>query len=197
MQDSNLREIIKTILTENGILVLENPKKFQTIFLTMSDGQFKKECNGLIQSIEEKIPLHMNNGNNNVPYEIYAPKYCKILQEKYGLNEDLAIWTIELWALTFGIPYERTVLSSSILPEKTNESETFDELRSLDEEYEVLAQSKKLWETGQLPWSWWSTCGMKWEYELKKKRIILLTSTVKYESTNHWDRCGIFAKLIR
>jgi len=170
MQDTDPRGIVRTILKENGVLILENPQQFQTVFLMLSEGKFKKECNGLIQSIEEKIPFNMNKGNGNIPYEIYAPKYCRCLQEKYGLNEDLAIWTIESWALLLGISIEDTDLFSLRSPEKSKESETFDDVRSLEEEFEDLAHSKKLWERGQLPWSWWSTCGMKWERELMKKR---------------------------
>lgn len=149
MQDTNPRVLVKTILRENGILILENPQKFQTIFFTLSEGKFKKECNGLIQSINEKIPFEMNKCNNTIPYEIYAPRYCDCLQEKYGLTKDLAIWTIESWAVIFGI--------------------IKDEWIDLETEFDAFRKCKHLWERGELPWSWWSTIGIKWEIELTRK----------------------------
>jgi len=149
MQYTNPRRILQSIFNDKGISILENPQKFQTVFLTLSNGKFKKECNGLIQSIEEKIPIDMYKCNNSIPYEIYAPRYCNCLQEKYGLTKDLAIWTIESWAFAFGI--------------------VKDELIDLELEFEELKKSKHRWERGELPCSWWSTIGMKWEIELVRK----------------------------
>ena len=42
MQDTNPREIVKTILKENGVLILEDPQKFQTVFLMLSEGLCRK-----------------------------------------------------------------------------------------------------------------------------------------------------------
>jgi hypothetical protein len=149
MQYKNPRRILQSIFNDNGISILENPHKFRTVFFRLSNGEFKKECNGLLQSIEEKIPFEMYKCNNSIPYEIYAARYYNCLQEKYGLTQDLAIWTIESWAFTFGIMK--------------------DELIDVELELEEFKKSKALWERGELPWSWWSTVGMKRETEIARK----------------------------
>jgi hypothetical protein len=91
----------------------------------------------------------LNHQKNEVPYQMYASRYSKCLQEKYGLTEELAVWTIESWAYAFGI--------------------LKDDMFDLEEEIEEFIKSKKLWERGGLPWFWWTTVGFKKELELSQK----------------------------
>ena len=114
MKESTPRHILQSIISENDISILENPREFRAFFFRLSDGEYKKELNGLIQSLEEKIPTKMKIHGTNVPYEILAPGYYKCLQEKYGLTRELAIWTIDSWAFAFGLLNDNIVEAAPV-----------------------------------------------------------------------------------
>jgi len=153
MKNSDPRQILISIISDKGNTILDRPQDLLALFNDLSEGKFKKEFNGISRSLREGIPFDMlkqkNMLPNEIPYEIYAPRFCKCLQEKYGLTEELAIWTIESWAFAFGI--------------------LKDELLDLKVEIETFYRSKHLWERGQLPWYWWSTIGMNKQSELTNK----------------------------
>jgi hypothetical protein len=94
-----LCEIVKTY----GETIIENPKRLRAILKDLCQGKNAREINAIISSLEEKIPHEILKSKNTVPWNILSSQLKKRLIDNTYYSDDLVTWSINCWALAFGV----------------------------------------------------------------------------------------------
>jgi len=93
------KKIIIDIVQNEGEAIIQDPQRFIAFFNDYRKGQFVKELNLIKQTLSERVPLEMLEKKNQIPFEIHYPQLVKKLHETLGMQEQLAGWIVESWAL--------------------------------------------------------------------------------------------------
>jgi hypothetical protein len=93
------REYLCDLIRSYGTIILDDPRKGNAILNDYFGGEFKKERNSLVTALNEGIPQELLKSENIVPNNILFDRFKKRLMDNYGVNEELAFWAVESWAL--------------------------------------------------------------------------------------------------
>lgn len=116
------RKILRAIYHRYGESILEDPRQFQALFKDLSKGQFIREMNLIKQSFSENIPSDLYRKRNQIPFQMFGPQLVKHLHESLGMEEGLAEWVVDSWAIAFDIIQENPPIpkKQSSKPVKNN-----------------------------------------------------------------------------
>jgi tetratricopeptide (TPR) repeat protein len=93
------QKIIIDIVQNEGEDIIQDPQRFIAFFNDYRKGQFVKELNLIKQTFSERIPQEMLEKKNQIPFDIHYPQLVKKLHETLGMQEQLAGWVVQSWAL--------------------------------------------------------------------------------------------------
>lgn len=82
-------------------------------------GQNRLEVFALSQAVKDGIPGELLTSSGNLPVEVLLSRFAKCLEDRCGMNSDLARWTIESWTLALGLGTEEQLKSLASPAERT------------------------------------------------------------------------------
>lgn len=95
--------LLQLIISQYGDSIIQDPKRFQSLFNDHSGGRYKRELNILLQSFSVDIPSDLNKKKDQVPFDIIRPHLIKRLEENCGIDNRWAEWAVDSWAFALGI----------------------------------------------------------------------------------------------
>lgn len=102
------RKILHDIIRQNGNTFFENEKQFRALINDYCHGDFKKERRCITDSIAEGIPATLLKNDGELPYELLSTQLTDRLVN-FGFDRQLALWTVESWALALGCIEEKSI----------------------------------------------------------------------------------------
>lgn len=93
-----VRHNLKIIITNYGINICNDPKKFEALLRDLSP-QYKREINLLISVLRENIVTELLKLSNKNSIDIALVKLRQRLYDNLGIAPEFATWAIESWAL--------------------------------------------------------------------------------------------------
>jgi formylglycine-generating enzyme required for sulfatase activity len=106
------RQKLHELVTTYGQKLSENSKLCRALLNDLCPGH-KLEINLILVALEEQIANRLLSWQSNSPIEILLSQLTKRLEEDRGFKPDVALWTVETWALALGkIPVNYLQISS-------------------------------------------------------------------------------------
>lgn len=96
------RKILFEIIQKKGQTFFKNEKEFRALFEDLCHGEYKKERRCIIDSILEGVPDTLLKKFHEIPPELLFAQLTDRLIN-FGFDPKLARWTVESWALAFGL----------------------------------------------------------------------------------------------
>jgi len=97
------RQILCTLIREQGVQVIQNASKFQNLLIDYTKGEFKKERKCLNDSLAEGIPDTLLTKKDQLSYHQLSQQLSQKLIDNLGVTPELAKWTVDSWALALGV----------------------------------------------------------------------------------------------
>jgi tetratricopeptide (TPR) repeat protein len=97
------RELLCSLILEGGIEIIQDPKNFPNFLNDYYKGQYKKERKCLNDALLEEVPGTLLNKKDQLAYGVISHQLCQKLINNSGINPELAIWTVDTWAIALEI----------------------------------------------------------------------------------------------
>jgi hypothetical protein len=97
------RELLCSLIRQQGSSIIHDSTKFRNLLNDFFQGQYKRERKCLSDSLSENVPDTLLTRKNQLPYATLSQQLCQKLIQDLGVNSDLAKWTVDSWAIAFGI----------------------------------------------------------------------------------------------
>ncbi len=104
--DASPRSLLIQIVETYSPGVIDDRTRLRNLLDDYFQGNYRKERNTLIASLEEGIPHDLIQSRASVPLPSLIWKLTRRLTENRGISDDLAVWTVETWAQACHIPIE-------------------------------------------------------------------------------------------
>ncbi len=114
MPDPHPRRQLCLIVEQYGQGIMTEPKRCRALLNDLAP-QFRLENNLLVMVLEQDIARQLLNPSALMPIELQLERLAQSLHEAVGLEEELAYWATESWALALGV-IERPVFRQMIQP---------------------------------------------------------------------------------
>jgi hypothetical protein len=114
------RENLIRIISQNDQNILEDSKKIKNLLLDLNRGEEKKEVTIICNSLEARIPFDLIKNKNNLPYKVSAERCVQHLQNISGITEELAMWTVDSWAIALKIISINDITNKKINQKENN-----------------------------------------------------------------------------
>ncbi len=102
------------ILKQYGLSIIDDPKRCKGLLSDLAPQQ-RLESNLLILALEQKIAEQLLKPTGLMPVELEIERLAQSLHEAVGIEEELAYWAVESWALALGViaqPMPRQIIQS-------------------------------------------------------------------------------------
>lgn len=129
MPDPYPRTQLCLMLEQYGRDILSEPKRCKGLLYDLAP-QNRLEINLLIVALEQKITDELLKPSTLTPIEIQLDRLAQSLHDATGIEEELAYWAVESWALALSViaqPIEKPIVQpnpSPFLPAATSSSKT-------------------------------------------------------------------------
>lgn len=102
------RRKLLEIVAKKGRSIIENPRRLEGL-LRDCCGEYRREISVLVSAVEEHAVSDLLSAPANLPPEVLLARLAQRLCDNLGLSETSAKWSIESWALAFGIIAETEI----------------------------------------------------------------------------------------
>jgi formylglycine-generating enzyme required for sulfatase activity len=116
------RQKLRELIARYGRSLCDDPLRCEGLLKDFC-GQNRLEVFALSQALRDGIPSELLTSSEQLPVEVLVSRFSKRLEDRYGMNSDLACWAIESWALALGLVTEDQ-LKSSDSPEAGSSTST-------------------------------------------------------------------------
>jgi len=96
------RQKLIEILRREGLSLCDEPLRLRGLLMDFC-GQYRKEINVLMAALQERIPADLQSSQTSVPVVVLIPRLIKRLHDEQGLDEQVARWSVESWALALRV----------------------------------------------------------------------------------------------
>jgi parallel beta-helix repeat protein len=106
------RRKLRELVARDGRLIAENSLRSESLLRDYC-GEFRREISVLVMALEEHAVDDMLSAPKSLPRQVLFGRLAQRLCDNLALSESAARWSIESWALAFGLITEKE-LSASI-----------------------------------------------------------------------------------
>ena len=96
------RQKLREIVARDGRLIVENPRRAESLLRDYC-GEFRREISVLTMALEEHAVADMLAAPVSLPRKVLLARLAQRLCDNLALSEAAAAWSIETWALSFGV----------------------------------------------------------------------------------------------
>lgn len=90
------------ILKQYGSSVIDDPKRCKGLLNDLAPQQ-QLECNLLILALEQKVAQQLLKSAGLTPVELQIERLAQSLHDAVGIEDELAYWAVESWAMALGV----------------------------------------------------------------------------------------------
>lgn len=105
------RRKLREIVARDGRLIIENPRRTESLLRDYC-GEFRRETSVLVMALEEHAVSDLLSAPKNLPRQVLFGRLAQRLCDNLALSESAARWSIESWALAFGLISESELSAS-------------------------------------------------------------------------------------
>jgi hypothetical protein len=95
------QRVIDLIRKYGGRALAREPQRFENLLRDLC-GEHKREIHGMVCAVRENIPESLLSAGAEPVAVLYA-RLSRRLHENFGLDENLAAWSVETWAISLGM----------------------------------------------------------------------------------------------
>jgi hypothetical protein len=107
-----VRQILGQIVTKFGTAVAEDARRCEAILRDLC-GQHRKAINVLVSAVKEKVVSELLNSSGGIPPQVLLARLSKKLHDSAGIDERLARWGVQSWALALGVIAPHTISNAA------------------------------------------------------------------------------------
>jgi len=96
------RQKLRELVARDGRLIAENPHRAESLLRDYC-GEFRREISVLVMALEEHAVADMLSAPKSLPRQVLFGRLAQRLCDNLALSESAARWSIESWALAFGL----------------------------------------------------------------------------------------------
>jgi len=96
------RQKLREIVGQHGRSIHENPRRCENLLRDYC-GEFRREISVLVMALEEHAVADMLSSPTSLPRKVLFARLAQRLCDNLALSESAARWSIESWALAFGL----------------------------------------------------------------------------------------------
>ncbi|MGO9533311.1 MAG: zinc ribbon domain-containing protein [Syntrophobacteraceae bacterium] len=96
------RQKLRELVGRYGRTLCDDPLRCEGLFRDFC-GENRLEIFALSQAVKDGIPSELLNSSGQIPVEVLVMRFSKRLEDRYGMNSDLARWAVESWMLALGL----------------------------------------------------------------------------------------------
>ena len=96
------RQKLRELVARYGRSLCDDPLRCEGLLRDLC-GQNQREIFALSQAVQDGIPSELLSSSGQLPVEVLVSRFSKRLEDRCGMNSDLARWTIESWMLALGL----------------------------------------------------------------------------------------------
>ncbi len=105
------RRKLRELVARDGDLIAENPRRSESLLRDYC-GEFRREISVLVMALEEHAVADMLAAPASLPRKVLLARLAQRLCDNLALSEAAAVWSIETWALAFGVISEAGLTTS-------------------------------------------------------------------------------------
>jgi tetratricopeptide (TPR) repeat protein len=102
MPDNYARKQLCELLEQYGQTIINEPKRCKSILSDLAPEQ-RLEINLLVMALEQKVPDELLKPSGLTPIELQLERISQGLHDSTGIEENMAYWAVESWALALAI----------------------------------------------------------------------------------------------
>jgi hypothetical protein len=107
---------LREIVVQYGRSVCENPSYCKGLLLDLC-GEYKREVNVLAMVLEEHVVDELLHISAGVPTELVVARLTQRLCDNRSMEQEVARWGVESWALALGISVSPASTTPSVRPQ--------------------------------------------------------------------------------
>jgi hypothetical protein len=96
------RQILIDLIRQHGRPLTREPQRCEALLKDLC-GAHRREIHGIVCAVREKIPVDLLSAGTE-PVAVLYPRLAQRLHDNLGLDETLAVWAVETWAMALGMP---------------------------------------------------------------------------------------------
>ena len=100
------RQILIDLVAQFGADICKDAKRCEGLLRDKCLNQHKREVNVLIVALKENVVSDLLVGNRGIPQQAWLGRLSKRLHDDSGIEESLAKWSVESWAVSLKIVIE-------------------------------------------------------------------------------------------
>jgi len=97
------RKLLCSLIRQRGISIIQDPKNFPNFLTDYYKGEYKKERKCLTDSLLEDVPGTLLKKKDQLIYGTISQQLTQKLINNLGITPELAIWTVDTWAIALGV----------------------------------------------------------------------------------------------
>src|SRR5208283_2284983 len=99
------RQKLRELVARYGRSLCDDPLRCEGLLRDFC-GQNRAEIFALSQAVRQGIPSQLITSSGQLPPEVFLGRFSKCLEEECGMEDAIARWTVESWALALGLVSE-------------------------------------------------------------------------------------------
>ena len=101
----DIQQILAQIITLHGQAAAENAALCRSLLNDYCRSGSQREIFLLVSAVEERVTTELLNVGKDVPFQLTRMRLIQRLCERRGIEESLAHWTVDTWAMALGIQH--------------------------------------------------------------------------------------------
>ena len=97
------REKLTELLAKQGPTLCDDAKKLEGLLKDVLRNEHRRETFVLVSALREGVAHELRNSTSGMPPAALAAKLVRQLCDNLGLDEDVARWSVESWAVALGV----------------------------------------------------------------------------------------------
>ncbi|MCX7420923.1 MAG: hypothetical protein NT013_15485 [Planctomycetia bacterium] len=98
------RQKLTELLAKYGHGVCDDPKRLEALLKDLLRNEHKRETFVLTNALREGVAKELRTSTTTLPTEVLAAKLVRQLRSNLGLEDSVARWGVESWAIALGVP---------------------------------------------------------------------------------------------
>jgi len=104
--DDEPRALLTQIIDTFSLDIINDKKRLENLLNDYFQGNFRKEKNTIIASLEEGIPGDLIKTHSSIPIDTLVSQMARRLTDNRGISQDLAVWGVSAWGSALKIIQE-------------------------------------------------------------------------------------------
>ena len=110
------RQKLTDLLAKYGHGICDDPKRLEALLKDVLRNEHKRETFVLTNALREGVVKELRSSASALPAEVLAAKLVRQLRNNLGLDDSVARWGVESWAIALGVPIRLPTDNPTTLP---------------------------------------------------------------------------------